>query len=103
MHHLPLGLVAEYLTRLEPLSLESRLDDSQGTLLVLKHNESTIIVLAKVDTELNVQLPATVTFSLHGDVLQGQCRKQTFRLFLLETIYAPKTNRYAVKPTPKKI
>jgi hypothetical protein len=102
MHHLPLGLVADYLVRLEPLSLESLVDDAQGTLCVFRHNQSTVIVLAAFDIAPKAQLPAPVTFSLQGNTLQGQLGGQTFQLTLLEIVYAPKNNHYAVKPNKQK-
>jgi hypothetical protein len=98
MLHLPLGLVADYLVRLEPLSLESLIEDMQGTLCVFRHNESMIIVLAKFDKLPKAQLPAPVTFSFTDDALQGHLEKQTFQFTLLETVYAPRNNDYKVKP-----
>jgi hypothetical protein len=102
MHHLPVGLVAEYLVRLEPLSLESIIEDPQGTLCVFKHGETTLIVLARLESNIQALLPSPVTFTMKDDTFQGQLGKQTFEVVLLETVYAPKNSSYKLKPASAK-
>jgi hypothetical protein len=102
MHHLPVGLVAEYLLRLEPLSLESIAEDPHGTLCIFKHDETTLIVLVQLGSALQARLPSPVTFTVNDDTFQGQLGKQTFEMTLLETVYAPKNSRYTLKPVSAK-
>jgi hypothetical protein len=102
MHHLPVGLVAEYLVRLGPLSLESIIEDPQGTLCVFKHDSTTLIVLARLESHIQALLPSPVTFTMNDDTLQGQLGKQSFEMTLLETVYAPKNSSYKLTPATAK-
>lgn len=102
MHHLPVGLIAEYLVRLEPLSLESIIEDPQSTLCIFKHGETTIIVLAQLEPNIQERLPSPVTFTIGDNALRGQLGKQTFEMSILETVYAPKNSSYKLKSASAK-